>query len=73
MPEGDHTPLSVHMDFFRRICPNPTVVDTQVVWDKIANGQASALSILANWVDHLKNIDDPCVEISRYSERIFDY
>ena len=73
MPEGDHTPLAVHMHFFKKICPNPTVVDTQVVWDQIGDSQVSANTILFHWVEYLNRIEDPCVEIARYSERIFDY
>ena len=71
--EGDHTPLSVHKAFYETICPHPTVVDTKPIRDAIDDSKASAVTILHAWVEYLSSIDDPCVEIGRHSDRIFDY
>ncbi|KIP04154.1 hypothetical protein PHLGIDRAFT_25752 [Phlebiopsis gigantea 11061_1 CR5-6] len=70
---GDETPLSVHKEYFDEICPHPTIVDTRIVAQLIGDDQASAKRILDAWTGYLRGIDDPCVEIARDSDRIFDY
>lgn len=70
---GDETPLSVHKMYFDEICPYPKIVDTRVVAQMIGDDQASAKKILDTWAEYLRGIDEPCVEIARDSDRIFDY
>ena len=71
--QDDTTPLAIHKQFFERICPQPTILDTEIVRRRINNDKASALTILNAWVDYIKSIEDPCVEIGRHADRVFDY
>lgn len=71
--QGDNTPLAVHKKFYDQICPRPTIVDTQDVIRRMADDRPSAKKILDYWAEYLRIIDDPCVEVGRHAERIFDY
>lgn len=70
--EGDRTPLAVHKQYFNRICPEPTIVEPERVTE-LMRPHPTALEILETWTEYLKNIDDPCVEVARYSDRIFEF
>ena len=71
--QGSAAPSSIHKKFYDRICPHPTIVDTKLVHDMINDDHASALTILNTWSEYLSSIEDPCVEIARHADRIFDY
>ena len=69
----DTTPRSVHKKYFDEICPYPKIVETQTVAHLMRDSQPSAKKILDTWAEYLRKIDEPCVEIARESDRIFDY
>jgi hypothetical protein len=71
--EGDLTPLSIHKQFFDEICPHPRIITAEAIWEIINDKTASALTIHNTWKTYLQGINDPCVEVARDSDRIFDY
>lgn len=71
--EGDRTPLSVHKKYFDEVCPFPKIVETQAVAHLMRDEHPSAKKILDTWSEYLRDIDEPCVEIAREADRIFDY
>ncbi|GJE89655.1 O-fucosyltransferase family protein [Phanerochaete sordida] len=67
---GDMTPRAVARTHFRKICPNPTLIDGEVV-RRLHGSGANAMKIEETWLEYLAQIDDPCVEIPEDSGNIF--
>lgn len=71
---GDPAARAVHKDYFKRVCPNPTVLDS----DAVVNGyiryddNIPASQIFDMWVEKLNSINDPCVEIQLDSPQLFE-
>ena len=70
--ENDAKLRGIQREHWHKICPEPKLVSTYDV-KKLYNGnEPSALTILNTWVDVLSKIEEPCVKIDGYTERIFD-
>ncbi|GJE93721.1 O-fucosyltransferase family protein [Phanerochaete sordida] len=70
--ENDAKLRGIQREYWHKICPEPKLVSTYDV-KKLYNGnEPSALTILNTWVDVLSKIEEPCVKIDGYTERIFD-
>ena len=67
---GDMTPRAIAKAHFRKICPNPTLINGQIVRDIHGEG-ADAAKIEKTWLQYLATIEDPCVEIPEDSGNIF--
>jgi hypothetical protein len=72
-PPMDSAPRAVSQEYFKKVCPNPTIIDS---WDLNAHlrldNNVPALEIFEKWVEKLNSIDDPCVEIKQESFQIFE-
>ncbi|KAI6014964.1 hypothetical protein EDC04DRAFT_2952265 [Pisolithus marmoratus] len=72
-PPGDPTPRSVSREYFRRVCPQPLVIDSNEINEKLRLDTTVPASVIFDkWVDKLNSIRDPCVEIKRSSFQIFE-
>lgn len=69
LPSGDQTPRAISLTHFRQICPKPTRIRSA---DVIHDEGESAATRTAIWLEYLRHIDDPCVEIDS-SKFTFDY
>lgn len=72
-PPRDAAPRAVSQEYFKKVCPNPTIIDS---WDlnehlRLDNN-VPALQIFEKWVEKLNSIDDPCVEIKQESFQLFE-
>ncbi len=68
-PESD-VPRAVSLEFFREQCPEPLVLTTNAVKDRL--GSAEASEILQTWIKEIDAIPDRCVEFERDTPHIFD-
>ncbi|PBK59047.1 hypothetical protein ARMSODRAFT_967214 [Armillaria solidipes] len=68
-PESD-VPRAVSLEFFREQCPEPLVLTTNAVKDRLGNAEAS--EILQTWIKEINAIPDRCVEFERDTQHIFD-
>lgn len=72
-PPGNYVPRAVHKDYFYEVCPQPTVIDSWEVNEKLrVNASVPASTILNKWVEKLNSIEDPCVEVAVGSFQIFE-
>ncbi|EKM48643.1 uncharacterized protein PHACADRAFT_266233 [Phanerochaete carnosa HHB-10118-sp] len=68
--DNDPTPRAVVKEYWDQICPNKTIIRADEI-RKLHGEGADARKILDTWVDYIKDIDDPCLEVERYSGSIF--
>lgn len=73
-PSGDDTPRSVSREFFRKVCPNPTVLQvSNVNTDEMRFGDdISAAYVFEKWVETINSIEDPCLMLDPSSNQIFE-
>lgn len=72
-PPGDAAPRAVSREYFKKVCPNPTIIDSWVVNEHLRlDDNVPALEIFEKWVERLNSIDDPCVEIRQESYQLFE-
>lgn len=72
IPTDPYAPLAVIRDHFQKECPNPTLISRDEVTSHL-DGTATAGQIIDAWVEKLRSIDDPCVEVPRLADSsIFD-
>ncbi|KAG2147827.1 uncharacterized protein EDB93DRAFT_1145545 [Suillus bovinus] len=72
-PPGDAAPRAVSREYFKKVCPNPTIIDSRNLNEHLRlDDNVPALSIFEKWVDELNSIDDPCVEIKVESYQLFE-
>ncbi|KAF8554311.1 hypothetical protein OG21DRAFT_1440550 [Imleria badia] len=71
---GDPTPRAVHKEYFKKVCPNPTIVDSGSVVSEYLryDNNVPATQLFDLWVDKLNSINDPCVEIQLDSPQLFE-
>jgi hypothetical protein len=70
---GDPTPRAVSREYFKKVCPNPTIIDSITVNEHLRlNPDVPASTIFDKWVELLNSINDPCVEIEEVSFQIFE-
>lgn len=73
LPLRDVAPRAVSKEYFKKVCPNPTVIDSWEVNEHLRlDHNVPALKIFEKWVEKLNNIDDPCVEIKEESYQLFE-
>ena len=68
--DGDNTPVAVAKDYWDQICPEKTVIRADEV-RKLHGEGADARKIIDTWVNYVRNIEDPCLEVERHSGSIF--
>ena len=68
--DGDDTPVAVGKDYWDQICPQKTVIRADEV-RKLHGDGADARKIIDTWVNYVRNIEDPCLEVERHSGSIF--
>jgi len=66
LPPGDQVPRAIRKEYFDRICPTKTIVHPSDV-RKIFGDGATAVKIIDTWINYLRDITDPCVEVDRES------
>ncbi|KAG1817145.1 uncharacterized protein BJ212DRAFT_1351237 [Suillus subaureus] len=72
-PPGDAAPRAVSQEYFKKVCPNPTIIDSWDVNEHLRlDNNVLALEIFEKWVEKLNSIDDPCVEIKQESYQLFE-
>ncbi|KAG6374801.1 hypothetical protein JVT61DRAFT_4184 [Boletus reticuloceps] len=71
---GDPTPRAVHREYFKAVCPNPTILDSDAVVSSHIryDNSVPASRIFDMWVDKLNSINDPCVEVQLDSPQLFE-
>ena len=70
-PPGVDAPVAVVKEYFDKVCPDPTIIDSDIVTRNLPN-DASAQAVLDAWVDKLHELDDhPCIEFDQQSAQIF--
>lgn len=71
---GDPTPRAVHKDYFKQVCPNPTILDSDAVVSGYLryDNDVPASQVFDMWVNKLNSINDPCVEIQLGSPQLFE-
>lgn len=70
---GGSTPRAVSREYFQKVCPNATIIDSLSINEHLRlDPDVSASQIFDKWVEKLNSINDPCVEISRDSFQIFE-
>ncbi|EIW79008.1 hypothetical protein CONPUDRAFT_59208, partial [Coniophora puteana RWD-64-598 SS2] len=67
MPPGYTSPLAVSSGFFRKVCPNPAIVNVKDVNTHDMIYSAPASSILETWIQTINSIDDPCIKLANKS------
>ena len=74
-PPGDQTPLSVSREFFHKVCPNPTVLQTSDINTEEVrfNDDIAASYIFEKWVEKINSIDEPCLMLDPSNTPIFEY
>ncbi|KII84728.1 hypothetical protein PLICRDRAFT_179075 [Plicaturopsis crispa FD-325 SS-3] len=70
LPPDDNGPLSVSREYFNEVCPNRTIVSSNEVNDGMSSPSAGL--VYEQWLEKLSAIEDPCVEVDRNSNQIFD-
>ncbi|EKM56441.1 uncharacterized protein PHACADRAFT_253563 [Phanerochaete carnosa HHB-10118-sp] len=70
--ENDTKLRAIQREYWHKICPEPVMVSTYDVKKLYSESEPTALTILETWADHLSKIDEPCLAIDGYTERIFD-
>jgi hypothetical protein len=75
-------PQAVSKEYFRRICPNPTIINTKDIVSASHNGDRNqnrppyiledGLSTMEVWIKKINAIEDPCLELDGNSASIFD-
>ncbi|TCD62195.1 hypothetical protein EIP91_007228 [Steccherinum ochraceum] len=70
-PDDVYAPRAVSKEYFDIRCPNPTTIDKSEV-DRIASGDATALTMLQEWQVKLSSAE-PCIQVERNAEPLFDY
>ncbi|KAG1878746.1 hypothetical protein C8R48DRAFT_688255 [Suillus tomentosus] len=72
-PPGDAAPRAVSREYFKKVCPSPTIIDSWDVNEHLRlDDNVPALEIFEKWVERLNSIDDPCVEIRQESYQLFE-
>ncbi|KAG1738934.1 uncharacterized protein EDB91DRAFT_1288158 [Suillus paluster] len=72
-PPGDPAPRAVSQEYFKKVCPNPTIIDSWEVNEHLRlNANVPALEMFEKWVEKLNSIDDPCIEMKRESFQLFE-
>ncbi|KAG2144520.1 hypothetical protein DEU56DRAFT_790022 [Suillus clintonianus] len=72
-PPRDAAPRAVSREYFKEVCPNPTIIDSWEVNEHLRlDNNVPALQIFDKWVEKLNSIDDPCVEIRQESFQLFE-
>ncbi|KAG1845693.1 hypothetical protein DFJ58DRAFT_800499 [Suillus subalutaceus] len=72
-PPRDAAPRAVSREYFKKVCPNPTIIDSWDVNEHLRlDNNVPALEIFEKWVEKLNSIDDPCVEIKQESYQLFE-
>ncbi|KAH7908997.1 hypothetical protein BJ138DRAFT_1156325 [Hygrophoropsis aurantiaca] len=70
---GDDAPRSVSREYFKKVCPNPTIIDSAVINENLRlDDKVPALTIYEKWVEKLNSMDDQCVEIKRGTYQLFE-
>jgi hypothetical protein len=70
-PSSAVAPPAVIPEFFKEVCPNPTIIDRESFNAPLSG--ASAATILQAWIDLLERTEDRCIEVKEYSGQIFDF
>lgn len=72
-PPGDPSPRAVSQEYYKKVCPNSTIIDCKDVNENLRlNDDVPALEIFERWVEKLNSIEDPCVEINLESYQLFE-
>lgn len=72
-PPGDPAPRAVSQEYFKKVCPNTTIIDSMEVNEHLRlDDRVPALDIFEKWVEKLNSIEDPCVEIKLDSFQLFE-
>ncbi|KAH7924135.1 hypothetical protein BV22DRAFT_1013901 [Leucogyrophana mollusca] len=70
---GDDAPRSVSKEYFKKVCPNPTIIDSAIINENLrTDPNVPALAIFEKWVEKLNSLDDQCVEIQRGTYQLFE-
>ena len=69
-PSSGGTP-AVMVEYFKEVCPNPTVIDPDEIKDAFRD--ASAANLMQAWIDKLERTKDRCVEIKAHTMQVFDF
>lgn len=56
--------------YWDQICPNKTVIRADEI-RKLHGEGADARKIIDTYLDYIKKIEDPCLEVERHSGSIF--
>jgi len=59
------------VEYFKEVCPNPTVIDPDEVKDPLRG--ASAANLVQAWINKLERTEDRCVEIKAHTMQVFDF
>ncbi|KAF7298655.1 hypothetical protein MIND_00812700 [Mycena indigotica] len=70
----DIIPRAVSREWYHKVCPEPdrVVIDTRKIQNSFLT-LPSALQIVERWVDELRKIQSPCVELARSSPWLFGW
>ncbi|KAG2346858.1 hypothetical protein BDR05DRAFT_877897 [Suillus weaverae] len=72
-PPRDAAPRAVSQEYFKKVCPNPTIIDSWEINEHLRlDNNVPALEIFKKWVERLNSIDDPCVEMRQESFQLFE-
>ncbi|EGN95102.1 hypothetical protein SERLA73DRAFT_187410 [Serpula lacrymans var. lacrymans S7.3] len=74
-PDGDDAPRAVSKDYFNKVCPNPTIIDTSIINTEHVrfDDDVSALQVFNLWLDKINSMDDDCIELDVHSNTIFEF
>jgi hypothetical protein len=59
------------LEHFKKVCPNPTIIDPDEVKDALRD--ASAATLIQAWINRLERTEDRCVEIKAHTMQVFDF
>ncbi|KIY44977.1 hypothetical protein FISHEDRAFT_50228 [Fistulina hepatica ATCC 64428] len=65
-----NVPRAVSQEFFRKVCPEPTIIFSEEVKDTLINPTAS--EVMNAWVKKINSMEDRCIEIEKDSGQLFD-
>ncbi|KAF9244158.1 hypothetical protein BU15DRAFT_86106 [Melanogaster broomeanus] len=70
---GDPTPRAVSREYYEKVCPNSTLIDSWTINEHLRHDpDVPASQIFDLWVEKLDSMNDSCVEMQRGSFQIFE-
>lgn len=76
-PYNDTIPRAISSEYFKRVCPDPTIVDTRQIKSELgSSAKTGAATIMQTFTNRLGGAEFQnvrCIQIGVHTPQIFDY